>query len=87
MDNRKAFDIIHRKIEANPRKSIVDSFFDESAFGNFWIAYEEDNERLSVVNDRGQLILCDGPAGAHFRAMLSSDLRVADEKAVWEAVC
>lgn len=86
MDIRAAFDAIQRKVNADPRKSIVESSFDERSFGNFWVTYEQGGERLSVVNDRGQLILYHGPAGDHFRAMLISDLGSADEKAVLSAV-
>lgn len=86
MDTRAAFDTIQRKVKADPRKCIVESFFDEQVFGNFWITYDEGGERRSVVNDRGQLILYDGSAGDRFREMLVSDLRSADEKAVLEAV-
>ena len=86
MDTREAFDAIRKKVNADPHKSIVSCFFDERTFGNFWITYEVGVERLSVVNDRGQLILYDGPAGDHFRAMLITDLRSANEEAVLDAV-
>ena len=86
MDTRAAFDAIHRKVNSDPRKSIVESSFDERNFGNFWVTYEQGGERLSVVNDRGQLILYNGPAGDHFRAVLISDLGNADVKAVLDAV-
>jgi hypothetical protein len=56
MDTRAAFDAIQRRLKADPRKSIVESFFDEEVFGNFWITYLQSGERRSVVNDRGQLV-------------------------------
>ena len=86
MDTKEAFDAIQRKLNADPRKSPVESFFDERAFGNFWITYEEGGQRLSVVNDRGQLTLHDSSASGHFRKMLVSDLRNADEQAVLSAI-
>jgi hypothetical protein len=85
MDSRNAFEAIQRTVNADPRKSFVDSFFDERAFGNFWITYEEGGERLSVVNDRGELNLYDGEAGDHLRTILVSDLRTADEEAVLDS--
>ena len=86
MDTREAFDAIKQGVNADPRKTPLESFFDERAFGNFWVIYEEGGERLSVVNDRGQLILYEGSAGERFRTMLVSDLRDADKKAVLDAV-
>ena len=56
MDTRAAFDAIQRRLKADPRKSIVESFFDEEVFGIFWITYLQSGERRSVVNDRGQLV-------------------------------
>ena len=86
MDTKEAFDLIQRRITSDPRKTCVDSFFDERNFGDFWVTYEQGGGRLSVVNDRGQLILYEGPASDHFRAMLISDLRSASESAVRDAV-
>ncbi|MEA1072452.1 hypothetical protein [Sphingomonas sp. LY160] len=86
MDTREAFEAIRRRVNSDPRKSLVESIFDEHEFGNFWVTFEEAGERLSVVNDRGQLILFDGPMGDRFRKMLVSDLRDANEQAVLYAV-
>ena len=86
MDTKEAFDVIDRKVKADARKTYIDGFYDEQVFGNFWITYDEGGERLSIVNDRGQLILYEGRAGDHFRATLLSDLRSADEKSVLQAV-
>ena len=86
MDTREAFDVIQRSLNADPRKRLVESFFDERAFGNFWVTYEEAGERLSLVNDRGQLILYDGPTGDRFRSMLLIDLPKADERAIVDGI-
>lgn len=86
MDTREAFNAVQEKVKADPRKDFVDAFYDEQVFGNFWIIYDEGGERLSVVNDRGQLILYEGRTGDHFRALLLNDLPSADEKAVLQAV-
>lgn len=86
MDTRDAFDAIQNKMKADPRKRMVQSSFDEQVFGNFCITYDEGSERLSVVNDRGQLILYGGPAADEFKSMLVDDLRSASEEAVLRAV-
>ena len=59
MDSRNAFDAIKCKIDADPAKRLIESFFDERAFGNFWITYEEAGDVLSVVNDRGAKLFKD----------------------------
>jgi hypothetical protein len=86
MHAREAFDAIQKKVKADPQKSFVESFFDEQVFGNFWITYDEGGERLSVVNDRGQLNLFGGPANDQLQKSLVTDLQRADCKAVLEAV-
>ena len=86
MDTRDAFDAIERAVNADPRKRIAEIAYDEQVFGNFSITYDEGGERLSIVNDRGQLFLYGGPAGDEFRSMLVKDLRSASEQAVLEAV-
>ncbi|MEX0341224.1 MAG: hypothetical protein AB3N06_01430 [Erythrobacter sp.] len=86
MNTRDAFDIIKRSVNADPRKTPVESFFDEQAFGNFYITFDEAGGRLSVVHDRGQLILYDGSPSDDIREMLVRDLRDADENAVAEAL-
>ena len=63
MESREAFAAIERKLRADPRKNVVEAFYDAQAFGNFSVSYEERGEQLSVVNDRGQLFLYDGAAG------------------------
>lgn len=88
MDTRAAFDAIQRKLAADPQKSVVESFYDEQVFGNFWITYVEGDERLSVVNDRGQRIRSEGE-GADERPgeVLLDDLRSADDSKVIGAIC
>ena len=87
MDTRAAFDAIQRKLLADPQKSLVDSFYDEQVFGNFWITYVEGGERRSVVNDRGQLIRFEGEAAdEQLGEVLLDDLRNADDSKVIGAI-
>jgi hypothetical protein len=85
MDTRAASEAIQQRVKADPRKSFVKSFFDEQAFGNFWIIYDEGGERLSIVNDRDKVTLNDSRTG-NLRATLLSDLRTADEKTLLRAI-
>ena len=86
METRKAFDAIHAKLTADPAKTVLESFFDEQAFGNFWLRYTRDDELFSVVNDRGQLVLNRGRADGHITVLLVTDLYTADEGTVLNAI-
>ena len=86
MDTREAYEAIQKAVKADPRKSVVGSSYDEEVFGNFWVTYVQGGERLSVVNDRGQLILYEGSEADHFRKMLLDDLYGADEQAILASI-
>ncbi|MCL6740855.1 hypothetical protein LZ518_06885 [Sphingomonas sp. RB56-2] len=86
MNSRQAFEAIENKIAADPEKRIVDSFYDNEHFGNFWITYDQAGDRLSVVNDRSQLFLHSGPPDQHCLTMLVKHLESADEQAILDVV-
>jgi len=86
METKAAFEAIQRALLNDPRKSIVRSSFDETMFGNFVIAFVEDGQAASLVNDRGQLLLYDGLDADEYRRTLLNDLYEADEAAVIRAV-
>jgi hypothetical protein len=86
MKARRAFDAIHTELTDDPTKSVCESFFDEQAFGNFWLTYVRDGQRFSIVNDRGQVILNSGTADRPLLRILISDLYSADETTVLDAI-
>lgn len=87
MDTRAAFETIQRTMAADAERSVVESFYDEEAFGNFWITYLDRGERFSVVNDRGQLVRCVGAtADEGLGEVLVDDLRSAGESEVIGAI-
>ena len=86
MNTREAFDAIQRKLRGSAGTSVLDAFFDENVFGNFWITYERDSGRSSVVNDRGQLILNSGPADGQLARVLLDDLYSADATTVLDSL-
>jgi|KBSSwiS6_1023812.scaffolds.fasta_scaffold58882_2 hypothetical protein len=57
MNPEEAYDAIRRVISADPQKRIVDSSFDAMSFGNFWVTFDDNGQRKSIVNDRGELVL------------------------------
>ena len=86
MNTREAYDAIRAAMGADPRTEIVDGFYDGEVFGNFWLTYVKDGERLSLVNDRGQLLLHDGPELDQFKELLLDDLHSADRKTLLDAI-
>lgn len=86
MDSRDVYDAILRAIDADPRRQLVASRFDDAAFGNFVISFEEDKRPRSVVNDRGELVLCTGLNGSGGCTTVLSCLPGADEEAVLRAL-
>ena len=86
MNTKAAFDGIERKLRAGGGTSVLESFYDERVFGNFWITYQDGDQRLSIVNDRGQLILNNGLADGELQKVLVHDLYAADEKTVLDAI-
>jgi hypothetical protein len=86
MNTRAAFDAIQGKLSASAGTNVIDSFYDEKLFGNFWITYKRDSGCLSVVNDRGQLILNSGPADGQLEKVLVDDLYTADAATVRNAI-
>ena len=86
MDTRAAYDGIRGKLRASADTNVIQSFYDEERFGNFWITYERDSGRSSVVNDRGQLVLNSGSADGQLEKVLVEDLYAADPATILDAV-
>ena len=53
MKSKAAYDAIRNAVEADTSKRMIESHYDEQNFGNFVIAFEENGERKTVVNERG----------------------------------
>jgi hypothetical protein len=86
MQTKAAFEAIQRALSKNPRRRVVRSSFDERVFGNFVIAFVEDGQPASLVNDRGQLLLYRGLEADEYRLTLLENLYEADEATVIEAL-
>ena len=86
METEAAFDAIRRKLEGAPRTRITSSFYDASSFGNFWISYTQKNERRSIVNERGKLIVTNGSPAGPLREVLVEHLNSADEAALLASI-
>jgi hypothetical protein len=85
VDTRDAYDAILTALGADPRKHIVESFFHEENFGNFWISFEDNGRPRTLVNDRGQLILGRGRLGREETTVVQS-IREADERTLLQAL-
>jgi hypothetical protein len=86
MDSRDAFDAIQRALEADPRREMQASRYEAALFGNFVISFEEDGQSRSIVNDRGELMICAGPDGEGTCRTLLPSLAQADEQTVLRAL-
>ena len=86
MNTREAFDAIQGRLRASAGTNVIESFYNEELFGNFWITYERDGRHSSVVNDRGQLVLSSGPTDGRVEKVLVEDLYAADAAAILGAV-
>lgn len=53
MDTQAAFEMICAAVEEHPRRRLVDRGIDDQHFGNFFVAFTEEGQERSVVNDRG----------------------------------
>lgn len=86
MNTREAFGAIQDRLRASAGTNVIESFYNEELFGNFWITYERNSRHSSVVNDRGQLVLSSGPADGRVEKVLVEDLYSADAATVLGAV-
>jgi hypothetical protein len=86
MDARKAYEAISKTIGADPRNRIIKCVFDKENFGNFIISFERGGAPRSVVNDRGQLVLCDDPEGRLGCRTVVQSLYGVDEQRVIQAL-
>jgi hypothetical protein len=82
---REAFDAIRQAIARDPRKELVDSRYEEKVFGNFIIAFRDEGQPRSIVNDRFELVVCDNLEGDDCRTILRS-IREADEGTILQVL-
>jgi hypothetical protein len=86
MDAREAYEAISRSLGADPRNCIIKCVFDERNFGNFIISFEHSGAPRSIVNDRGELVLCDDLEGSVGRRTVVPSLYGLDEQRVVRAL-
>jgi hypothetical protein len=86
MEAREAYEVIRDAVEANPRRRIVDSFFDDQNFGSFIISFEEDAEARSIVNDRGFVWVAEGFDGSGASRATVPSLNDADGSSLVEGL-
>ena len=85
MEPREAFEAIRRAIASDHRKQIVNSRYDEQAFGNFIISFRDNGRPRSVVNDRFELVLCENVEGDGGTTLLRS-IEDADAESILHAL-
>jgi len=86
MDGREAFEAIRDALNAEPRRRIIESRYEELIFGNFIIAFEHDGQPSSIVNDRGELFLCSDLSGSKGCTVILPSLYEVDEQGLLRAL-
>lgn len=86
MRSKEAYNAIRKALASNPRTSIVECTYDTAAFGNFLIAFEADGEPKSVVNDRGELVLCGDLAGTRNCETVVPSINDVNERMILKAL-
>ena len=86
MEAREAYEVIRDAVEADPRRRIVDSFFDDQNFGCFIISFEEDAKARSIVNDRGFVWVAEGFDGSGASITTVPSLNDADGPSLVEGL-
>jgi hypothetical protein len=84
--DQRIVEIIRGAITRDPNKRLVKSTFDEASFGNFIISFEEDGRARSVVNDRGELVVCSDLEGSRDCVTVLGSLHGADEQLIINAL-
>ncbi|WP_114228866.1 MULTISPECIES: hypothetical protein [Sphingomonas] len=49
---------IVRAISRDPEKQLIDHWFDEDNFGNFYIGYSVSEQKRSIICEKGQIMSC-----------------------------
>jgi len=86
MDTREAFEAIRSALDADPCRRIVESRYEELIFGNFIIAFEHGGRPRSIVNDRGELCLCNDLSGSKGCALILPSLWDVDQQGILRAL-
>jgi len=58
LDSETAYHIILRQFKLSPGNELVDSLFDEENFGNFFFSFRASGKDMSIICDRGELVIC-----------------------------
>jgi len=64
MTSEEAFQLISESVCSSSDMELISRYFDEENFGNFLIGIRHAHRERSILCDRGQILLCDGLAGA-----------------------
>jgi hypothetical protein len=86
MNARDAYEATLRAVGADPRNRILECVFDEVNFGNFIVSFEQGGLHRSIVNDRGELVLCCDLEGSRDCRSVVRSLREVDEQRVIRAL-
>ena len=82
----EAYEAVCRAINADPRRRIVDSRYDEQNFGSFAVSFEEGSEARCVVNDRGYLFVARGLDGTGEAIVTVPSLREENVKSLLQTL-
>ena len=86
MDAREAYQTILSALDADPRKRVVSSRFEEANFGNFVIGFEDEGRAKSILHDRGELVLCNDLHGNQDCTTALASLATADQPTALRAL-
>lgn len=80
MDSHQAFDLTISAIRDNIGGEITGTRFSETSFGSFYVSFSVSGLDRSILNDRGQLFICEQPRGEGDCNLLFNDLRTVGEQ-------
>ena len=86
MGPNEAYHAIRDALMSKPSVSVLDCAYDDAKFGNFVIVFEADGEPRSVINDRGEIALCRGPAGNQHCTTVVPSVAAVEQEALITAL-
>jgi hypothetical protein len=75
-----------RAISDDSRKRLIEHWFDEVNFGNFYIGFEDGGQQRSIMSDKGQLMFCLDLEGVEDCSMVLDWIIGADEQTILGAL-
>jgi hypothetical protein len=86
MTSRQAYEIILESIAKESDLHVVNKFFDEVNFGNFFISWTSADAERTLVCDKSQLILCHDLEGLRNCKMIAPTLEGLDDVTLLRAL-